>query len=155
MRYSVRSARSMGTLGKQLAVRLRPGDVVILQGTLGAGKTTLVQGIAKGLGIRNAVSSPTFVVRKEYSVAGTKNHGIHSLNHIDAYRLDTVTALRGILDEDLQSAEHAIWCVEWGKRFQSALPGRRVHTVRITITGTHERSVEVVWDKNNRSTHHP
>ncbi len=122
---------------------LLPGDVCILQGPLGAGKTTLVQGIARGLGIRSAVSSPTFVVRKRYRVPGPGT-GIRGLNHVDAYRLRTFKELRGVLDEDIGEHTGDVWLVEWGKRFARVFPKNRTWLVRLAITGENERVATVV-----------
>src|SRR6202042_2104076 len=79
----VATAESMRDLGRELATRLRAGDLVILTGPLGAGKTTLVQGIGAGLGVRGPVTSPTFVIARVHpSLSGGPD-----LVHADAYRL--------------------------------------------------------------------
>src|SRR5579862_6183723 len=74
----------MRDLGRELAGRLRAGDLVIVTGPLGAGKTTLVQGIGAGLGVRGPVTSPTFVIARVHPVLGGPGP---SLVHADAYRL--------------------------------------------------------------------
>src|SRR5579863_3547756 len=80
----------MRDLGRRLAGRLRPGDLVILAGPLGAGKTTLVQGIGAGLGVRGPVTSPTFVIARVHPpLAGPGP----LLVHADAYRLGSVSEL--------------------------------------------------------------
>jgi tRNA threonylcarbamoyladenosine biosynthesis protein TsaE len=90
--------------GEQLAHDLRPGDLLILSGPLGAGKTALTQGIGRGLGVKGAVTSPTFVIARVHK-------GPTPLVHVDAYRLGADLDDLGI-DEDL---DQAVVVVEWGE----------------------------------------
>jgi tRNA threonylcarbamoyladenosine biosynthesis protein TsaE len=96
--------------GRRLAALLRPGDLVLLAGPLGAGKTALVQGIGAGLGVRGAVTSPTFVIARVHG-------GDLPLVHADAYRLGDKPDPRAEIDDlDLDaSAEDAVTVVEWGE----------------------------------------
>jgi tRNA threonylcarbamoyladenosine biosynthesis protein TsaE len=96
--------------GRRLAALLRPGDLVLLAGPLGAGKTALVQGIGAGLGVRGAVTSPTFVIARVHA-------GDLPLVHADAYRLGDKPDPRAEIDDlDLDaSAEDAVTVVEWGE----------------------------------------
>src|ERR1700704_5729814 len=99
----------MRALGRRLAAVLRPGDLVILAGPLGAGKTTLVQGIGTGLGVRGPVTSPTFVIARVHpSLVGGP-----SLVHVDAYRLGDALEVDD-LDLDASLAE-SVTVVEWGE----------------------------------------
>ena len=98
-------------LGRRLADVLRPGDLVILDGPLGAGKTVLVQGIGAGLGVQGAVTSPTFVIARVHQPA-PGGRGI-PLVHVDAYRLNS---LAEVDDLDLDTGlERAVTVVEWGE----------------------------------------
>jgi tRNA threonylcarbamoyladenosine biosynthesis protein TsaE len=94
--------------GRELASRLRAGDLVILSGPLGAGKTALTQGIGEGLGVLGRVTSPTFVIARVH-------RGPLPLVHVDAYRLRDA----GVLDlDDLEideELERAVVVVEWGE----------------------------------------
>lgn len=119
-----------------------PGTIVILQGPLGAGKTTLVKGIVRGLGVRSAVSSPTFVLRRRYPVPSRSGMNV-GVNHVDAYRLRTLRELYGILDEDIAERSRDIWLIEWGGRFARVFPKHRMWLVRLDITGKKERVVAV------------
>ncbi len=94
--------------GNRLARALRPGDVVLLEGPLGAGKTTLVRGLGEGLGVRGPITSPTFVIARLHpSVTGGP-----ALVHVDAYRLADARDLDQLdLDADV---ERAVTVVEWG-----------------------------------------
>ncbi|MGB8021502.1 MAG: tRNA (adenosine(37)-N6)-threonylcarbamoyltransferase complex ATPase subunit type 1 TsaE [Candidatus Nanopelagicales bacterium] len=95
----------MRDLGAQVAAILRPGDVVVLDGPLGAGKTTFTQGIGRALEVRGPVTSPTFVIARSHP--GPRG----SLVHVDAYRLSAVEVDDLDLDADLSSA---VTVVEWG-----------------------------------------
>ena len=101
-------------LGRQIAKRLPPKATVLLIGNLGAGKTTLTQGIVEGLGVanRNEVASPTFTLIHEY---GPKVY------HIDLYRLDTESEVATLGLDDLFDRE-AIILIEWGERFPRLMP---------------------------------
>jgi tRNA threonylcarbamoyladenosine biosynthesis protein TsaE len=94
-------------LGRELAGLLRPGDLVVLVGPLGAGKTALTQGLGDGLGVREPVTSPTFVIARVHT------GGRVPLVHADAYRLGSVA---DVDDLDLDaSAEESVTVVEWGE----------------------------------------
>ena len=101
-------ADSAATLawGRSLAAHLRPGDLIVLTGDLGAGKTTLTRGIGEGLGVRGAVTSPTFVIARRHPAGEA---GIDLL-HVDAYRLGSASEVD---DLDLDVAD-AVAVVEWG-----------------------------------------
>jgi tRNA threonylcarbamoyladenosine biosynthesis protein TsaE len=102
---TILDTEQMEALGARLAPLLRAGDLVLLNGELGAGKTTLARGLGAALGARGAVTSPTFVLAREHPTAS----GV-PLVHVDAYRLATA---RELDDLDLDY-EHAIVVVEWG-----------------------------------------
>ena len=92
--------------GEQLAAQLRPGDVVVLTGPLGAGKTALTQGIGRGLGIERGVVSPTFVIARVH------RSGRVPLVHVDAYRLSSLDEVDD-LDLDVDLAD-SVTVIEWG-----------------------------------------
>src|SRR5271166_4051575 len=114
------SAR-MRALGTRLAALLGPGDLVVLTGPLGAGKTTLVQGIGEGLGVRGPITSPTFVIARVHpALAGSGP----SLVHADAYRLGSITEVDDLdLDADVA---RAVTVVEWGEGLAEGLAEDRL-----------------------------
>ena len=114
--------------GAVLATCLRPGDVISLAGDLGAGKTCLVQGIAQGLGIDEPLTSPSFVLRKDYTGTSATGEPIH-LAHIDIYRLDTLHDLDVL---GLDDTPDAITIIEWGDAASPALPEDRLD-IRIDV----------------------
>ena len=111
----------MRDLGRRLAALLRAGDLVILAGPLGAGKTTLVQGIGEGLGVRGPVTSPTFVIARVHPVRAGSGP---SLVHADAYRLGSIGEVDDLdLDADVASA---VTVVEWGQGLAEGLAEDRL-----------------------------
>jgi tRNA threonylcarbamoyladenosine biosynthesis protein TsaE len=106
MRLEIATPDDMAALGALLATRLRGGDLVTLNGELGAGKTTLTRGLGEALGVRGAVTSPTFVLARTHPRADGP-----PLVHVDAYRLSTAIELDD-LDIDFEAS---IVVVEWGE----------------------------------------
>ena len=124
----VATADEMRGLGRRLAADLRAGDLLVLSGPLGAGKTTLVQGIGEGLGVRGPVTSPTFVIARVHpSLCGGP-----ALVHADAYRLGGVAEIDDLdLDSDAASSVPA---VEWGEGLAEGLSEDRLE-VSIELSG--------------------
>jgi tRNA threonylcarbamoyladenosine biosynthesis protein TsaE len=112
-------------IGAALAEALRPGDVVSLAGELGAGKTCLVQGLARALGVEERVTSPTFLLVKQYDAA-------IPVVHCDVYRLDRVAELADLGDDVL--APDVLTLIEWGDAVEPALPTGRLD-VELTFAG--------------------
>ena len=107
--------------GVRLASVLRPGDLIVLTGPLGAGKTTLVQGIGAGLGVRGPVTSPTFVIARVHPVLDGPGP---VLVHADAYRLGSISEVDDLdLDTDVASA---VTVVEWGSGLAEGLAEDRL-----------------------------
>src|ERR1700722_3063694 len=112
---TVPSAARMRELGERLARLLRPGDLIVLSGKLGAGKTTLTQGIGAGLGVRGPVTSPTFVIARVHPSL----RGGPDLVHADAYRLGSRAEVDDLdLDTDVDSS---VTVVEWGENLAEGL----------------------------------
>jgi tRNA threonylcarbamoyladenosine biosynthesis protein TsaE len=120
--FSVPTAADMHRLGRALAELLRPGDLVVLSGPLGAGKTTLTQGIGAGLAVDGDVLSPTFVIARVH------RGGRVPMVHADAYRLGSVEEIDD-LDLDA-SLDESVTVVEWGEGLVERLSGDRLE-VRI------------------------
>jgi tRNA threonylcarbamoyladenosine biosynthesis protein TsaE len=114
LKLTSRSDEETRILGASLSPVLLPGDVVSLSGDLGAGKTTLVQGIAAGLGVEGQVTSPTFVLVHHYE-------GAFPIIHMDVYRLDSIQEVLDLGFEELLEPQ-AIMLVEWGEAVLPLLP---------------------------------
>ena len=124
-------AEEMRALGRTLAAQLRPGDLLVLSGELGAGKTTFTQGLGEGLGVRGQVTSPTFVIARVHP----SEVGGPDLVHVDAYRLGGMAELDDLdLDTDL---DDAVTVVEWGTGLAEGLSESRLE-VRIVRALTAE-----------------
>lgn len=154
VREVVPDARAMWALGRRLAGLLRAGDLVVLTGALGAGKTTLAQGIGEGLGVRGPVTSPTFVIARVHP----SQVGGPDLVHVDAYRLGSLAEVDDLdLDASLDSA---VTLVEWGEGLVEGLSGDRLQVViqrprgvataddeprTVELSGVGPRWREVTW----------
>jgi tRNA threonylcarbamoyladenosine biosynthesis protein TsaE len=130
------SVEETQTFGERVGRLLRAGDVVALYGDLGSGKTTLIQGIAQGLGRSpDSVKSPTFVLMREY-------RGEVPLVHIDGYRLEGAPAVSW-LDLDLLFSPQKITVIEWAERFAGMLPEDHLD-VRLHHVSTNRRRLSLV-----------
>lgn len=134
--YRTQSAQETISLGERLARSLPADATVLLIGNLGAGKTTLAKGIAKGLGVAepDEVVSPTYTLIHEYGDPVR-------LYHVDLYRLDQAREVEALGLEELFEAD-AIVLIEWGERFTELLPAERVE-IRLKRLETGEREIEV------------
>jgi tRNA threonylcarbamoyladenosine biosynthesis protein TsaE len=108
----IQSEQAMIELGEFLGERVIPGDLLFLSGDLGAGKTTLVKGIAKGMGISATITSPTFQLIKTY-------YGKYRLNHLDLYRLNDESEAEILEPEELVAEGVAV--IEWGELLKNRL----------------------------------
>lgn len=141
MLVTTKGAGRTRALGRRLARLLRPGDVVLLQGPLGAGKTTLVQGVGAGLGVEGQVNSPTFVLLARHDLPAPEGGDARgadrpdALHHADLFRL---TELEEVADLALaeQAGEGAL-LVEWPERGLEALPREHL-LVAIEFSAEHD-----------------
>jgi tRNA threonylcarbamoyladenosine biosynthesis protein TsaE len=132
---------AMHGLGARLAALLRPGDLVVLSGGLGAGKTTLTQGIGRGLGIRGEVTSPTFVIARVHP----STVGGPALVHVDAYRLDSLDEVDD-LDLDTSLAE-SVTVVEWGEgKVEGLAEDRLLVSIERAVGGAADTGADVGAD---------
>lgn len=123
-------------LGEKIAKQLKPGELVALSGDLGAGKTTLVKGIAKGLGVKNYkyVNSPSFVLVKEYK-------GKIPLFHFDIYRLNNLKNIEDIGYEDYLGRGGVV-VIEWAKKMGRILPKGHIE-ISLKIKSPSERIINI------------
>ena len=135
--FDVSSVEETWKIARQLASELKPGDVVCLEGDLGAGKTTFVQGLAAALGVPGRVTSPTFCLVQEHRGENAL------LVHMDLYRLRGEDDVLAIGWEDYL-AEGAIVAVEWPERAGSLVPGDAIRIVFTHLEGDERRRIEFV-----------
>ena len=139
-------------LGGALAPLLRPRDTVVLTGDLGAGKTTLVQGIGRGLGVEDHVASPTFTLVREYA-------GRLDVAHVDVYRLERVQDVVDLGLDELGGPDRVL-IVEWGDAVEELLPADRLRVeltssdddVRMLRIGAQGRSWAERWERLEEAT---
>ena len=133
--FQTHSAEETTELGRQIAAELKPGNIVLLRGDLGAGKTTLVKGIAEGFEAAKAddVTSPTFTLIHEYRGPAA------TLYHIDLYRIDTQRELDTLALDDLMTPQ-SILLIEWGEKFERFAKERDVE-IAIEHKGGDERMI--------------
>ena len=132
------SAAETRALGEKLASRLKAGDVVVLEGELGAGKSELARGIAKGLGVTETVTSPSFTILNVYE------SGRCPMYHFDWYRLESEEELYELgMDEYLGGDGIAV--IEWAERCPDAVPERCIR-IRLEAAGEETRKIETEED---------
>jgi tRNA threonylcarbamoyladenosine biosynthesis protein TsaE len=127
--FKSRSPEETRRLGERLGALLRPGDVVLLSGELGAGKTTFVQGIARGMGFEGSVSSKSFVILGEYA-------GRATLYHADLYRLEDPEQVRDLALDEV--CADGVLVVEWPERAEYVLPQEHL-LVRFEVASADQR----------------
>ena len=129
------SAAETRELGVRLAEKLKAGDVVLLEGELGAGKSELARGVARGLGVEETVTSPSFTILNVYE------SGRIPLYHFDWYRLESAEELYELgMDEYLGGDGIAV--VEWPEMCPDAVPENAVR-IRLEATGENERTIDI------------
>ena len=133
------SAEETEAAGEALAPVLRAGDIVLLSGQLGAGKTTFVKGVARGLGVLERVTSPTFTLVRAHQ--GHNDQGITTLLHADVYRVESLAEVLDLALGELVE-EAAVALVEWGD-LASSIFGREVLTIQFKIDDFEVRWLDV------------
>ena len=140
-RHITTSAEETRAFGKKLAGEIAPGTLLCLQGDLGVGKTTLVQGLLEGFGAERPYVSPTFVIMKQYELVTPSATGIKRIYHADAYRVGA---------KDFTEIGFTEWCtdpdglviLEWPERIAEILPEKRM-TLTLVSLSENEREIMV------------
>ena len=120
---------------------LKKAKVIVLYGDLGSGKTTFVQGFAKGLGIKKRIISPTFVIVRSYELR-IKNKELRSFYHIDLYRVRSEDEIKNLGFEEIINDPENIVAVEWGEKLGNLLPGKR-WDIRFNYVGETKRKIAI------------
>jgi tRNA threonylcarbamoyladenosine biosynthesis protein TsaE len=144
-RYAA-SAKDTHAAGETFASLLRPGDIVLLSGPLGAGKTTFTQGVGRGLGVHDRVTSPTFILVRQHECVN--DLGITTLHHADVYRVGSLGEVDDLALGELVE-ESAVAVVEWGE-IASELFGLDVINVSFVLDDGEGRTIEVEGSLSGR-----
>jgi tRNA threonylcarbamoyladenosine biosynthesis protein TsaE len=128
--------------GIDFAKKLQGGDVILLQGDLGAGKTTLVKGMAQGLEIDNEITSPTFTLMNIYEI-GSKKLKNKKLVHIDTYRLEDENDLIQIGVQDYLGDNDTICVIEWPEKIKDLLKNKKIISVDIKHLDENKREINI------------
>lgn len=138
--YLTKTTAQTKRLGQKIAQQLRGGEILALNGNLGSGKTTFLKGLAKGLGIKQTITSPTFVLMKVYPV---KHGHIKQLVHADCYRLPGIELSKIGLNDYLDEP-HTIIAIEWANKLKI----KSKKTININFQhGKHENERIISWSK--------
>lgn len=132
--HVTRSAEETQALGEEIGAGLGPGAVVACVGELGTGKTSFLQGVARGLGVASDVTSPTFTLVNVY-------RGRLPVHHLDAYRTDSLTEVLDLGLEEMLDGE-GVTLIEWADKILPLLPARAI-IVRISGLGDEPRRIEL------------
>jgi tRNA threonylcarbamoyladenosine biosynthesis protein TsaE len=112
-------------LGEKIANQLKGGEVLALSGELGSGKTTFLQGLAKGLGIKERILSPTFIMMRQYSVTDHRSR-ITDFYHVDLYRVESEKDIEGLGLEEIWGDPENIVTIEWAEKIKNILLKKRM-----------------------------
>ena len=132
--FTTHSAEETILLGNKIGQKLKPGDIIAMQGTLAAGKTTITKGIAQSLGIDDTITSPTFCLISEY-------YGKMPLYHMDVYRLDSIEDFVNLGTDDMLYGD-GVSIIEWSEKIMSELPKRTI-VLKITPQEDNSRLIEI------------
>lgn len=135
MKYTVKSLLETKKLAQDFAMSLNVGDMVLLNGDLGAGKTTFTQFVFDALGVEDVVNSPTFAILKSYE-------GKFPLHHFDTYRITTEEAIEAGFDEVIDDKNSVIF-IEWSENIKQLLPKKYI-VVNIKIIDDNTREFEII-----------
>lgn len=135
MKIKVKGLKETERLANDFAAELKGGEVVLLNGDLGAGKTTFTQFVFKALGVKDVVTSPTFAILKSYQ-------GKFKLHHFDTYRITAEEAIEAGFDEIFQEKESVIF-VEWSENIKELIPDKTIK-INIKYISESEREFEIL-----------
>lgn len=139
-RVFTNSAEGTKELARKLADKFRQGGILALTGDLGSGKTTFAQGFAEGLGVKEHLLSPTFVLMRQYSIPGNSEG---KLFHIDLYRLENRVQMEALGLNEIFSNPKNIILIEWAEKLKESLPGNTV-SIQIQIISKNKRAISVL-----------
>lgn len=142
MTIITKSASQTQRAGKFLAESLKGKALICLEGELGSGKTTFIQGLARGLGIKERITSPTFVILRRFKVSKIQHQksNIQHLYHIDCYRIENPKEILDLGFKEILEEKNALVVIEWAERIRGILPKDRL-VVKFEVVGEKKRRI--------------
>lgn len=140
MEVITKSARQTQKLGEKIGHGLKPGAIIALYGDLGSGKTTFIQGLARGLGIKKRIISPTFVFVRQYQV--TNYQSPVTFYHIDLYRVEKFEDTKGLGLEEIFADQNGVIAIEWAEKIKKILPKKRID-IQFNYLNQGERKITI------------
>jgi tRNA threonylcarbamoyladenosine biosynthesis protein TsaE len=142
MAVVTKSAQETQALGEKIANNLKGGEVLALTGELGSGKTTFLQGLAKGLGIKERILSPTFIMMRSYPITDRQSP-VTNFYHVDLYRVENEKDVEGLGLEEIWSDPRNIVAIEWAEKIKKILPKKRID-IYFKYLKEDEREIKIV-----------
>jgi len=145
-----KSEKETENLGKKIGKRIlrekigKSSKVLALEGDLGGGKTVFLKGLAKGLGIKEKVLSPTFIILRKFQIASTKFKNFY---HIDCYRIEKPKEILDLGFKEILNNPKNIVAIEWANKIKKILP-KRTLKIKFKILGKKEREILIKWQKD-------
>lgn len=139
MKLISHSSKETQKIGQLLASEIKNSKLICLEGNLGGGKTTFVQGLALGLNIKEQIKSPTFVFIKKYKI--NKKSNLKWLYHIDAYRIKNPLEFLDMGLEEILEQKNALCVIEWADKIKSVLPKNKL-TISFKYLGKNKREIK-------------
>lgn len=139
MKYNSQSANQTQEIGENFAKQLKGGDVVFLFGNLGDGKTTFVQGLAQGLGIKKRIISPTFILMRTHKV---KKNRAKFFYHVDLYRMESEKDIEGLGLEEIMGNKENIVAIEWADKLGNVFKKNSIK-IYFNNLGEDKRKIEI------------
>lgn len=143
-KYLVKTEKETQSLAAKIASKFKGGEIIALEGELGAGKTTFTKGLAKSLGIKKHITSPTFVLMKIHPVQNS-NFRVQALVHVDCYRLDEPQELFYLGIEEYLNQPETVVVIEWADKIKNYLKKfKKLTRIQIKITNK-QREIKITY----------
>lgn len=139
MKYTTSSREETREIAQKLAHKYQGGTIIGLIGEMGAGKTTFAQGLASGLGIKQPILSPTFMLVRQYPIPKNSKGQLY---HIDLYRLESLTDIQSLGITDILGNPYNIVLIEWAEKLGSLLPKQAIK-INLSYVSKNQRTIQI------------
>jgi tRNA threonylcarbamoyladenosine biosynthesis protein TsaE len=149
-RFLTKSEKETEKLGEKIGKKIlkekldKTAKILALEGDLGGGKTTFLKGFAKGLGIKEKILSPTFILIRKFQIPSTKFQNFY---HIDCYRIEKPREILNLSFREIIKDPQNIVAIEWAEKIKKILP-RKVLKIKFKILGKKEREISIKWQRD-------